>query len=108
MHRSDITLSSTCEVCSSWKECIMSKKGLFEVFEKEVITLCGNERYLVSINRNKKHPADGSTTEITQENCRENIRGIFMEIIYNIVESLENKIIAYIKIFLKFGKPNRL
>ena len=43
------------------------KKGTFEAFEKEAITLCGNERYLVSRNRKKKHPADGSTTEITVE-----------------------------------------
>ena len=37
------------------------------------------------------HPADGSTTEITQENCCENIRRIFMEIIDNIVQSLKKQ-----------------
>ena len=49
------------------------------------------------------HPADGSTTEITQENCCENIRRIFMEIIDNIVQSLKNKIITYVKISTKFN-----
>ena len=34
------------------------------MFEKEAITLCGNESYLVSRNREKKHPVDESTTEI--------------------------------------------
>ena len=71
-------------------------------FQKKAITLCGNERYLVSRNRKKKHPADGSTTEITQESCRENIRRIFIEIIDNIVESLEKKIIAPVKVSTKF------
>ena len=66
----------------------MSKRGTFEVFEKEAITLCGNESYLVSRNRKKKHPADGSTTEFTQESCCKNICKIFIEIIDNIVESL--------------------
>ena len=37
--------------------------------------------YLVSRNRKKKHPADGSTTEVTQESCHENICRIFIEII---------------------------
>ena len=81
----------------------MSKRGTFEVFEKEAITLCGNKSYLVNRNRKKKHLADGPTTEVTQESCHENIRRIFMEIIDNIVESLENKIIAYVKISTKFN-----
>ena len=106
MQRSDITLSSTCEVYSSLKEYIISKRSTFEAFEKEVIKLCGNERYLVSRNRKKKHPADGSTTEITQESCRKNIRRIFIEIIDNRVESFENKIIAYVKISTKFSFSN--
>ena len=42
------------------------------MFEKEAITLCGNESYLVSRNRKRKHPADGSTTEITRESCCKN------------------------------------
>ena len=47
--------------------------------------------YLVSRNRKKKHPADGSTTEVTQESCHENICRIFIEIrIY--IESIENKV----------------
>ena len=71
--------------------------------KKKAITLCGNESYLVSRYRKKKHPADGSTTEITHESCCENIHGIFIEIIYNIVQSLENKIIAYVKISTKFN-----
>ena len=71
-------------------------------FQKKAITLCVNEIYLVSRNRKKKHPADGSTTEITQESCRENIRRIFIEIIDNIVESLEKKIIAPVKVSTKF------
>ena len=71
MQRSDITLSSTCEVYSSLKGYIKSKRSTF---------------YLVSRNRKKKHPAE--------ESCRENIRRIFVEIIDNLVESLENKIIA--------------
>ena len=62
----------------------MSKRGTFEAFEKEAIALFGNESYLVSRNRKKKHQADGSTTEITQESCHENIRRIFIEIIDNI------------------------
>ena len=106
MQRSDITLSSTCEVYSSLKEYIISKRSTFEAFEKEVIKLCGNERYLVSRNRKKKHPADGSTTEFTQESCRKNIRRIFIEIIDNRVESFENKIIAYVKISTKFFFSN--
>ena len=52
----------------------MSKRGTFEAFEKEAGTLCGNESYLVSTNRKKKHLAAGWTTEITQETSRENIR----------------------------------
>ena len=36
----------------------------------------------------ENHPADGSTTKITQESCRENIRRIFIEIIDNMFESL--------------------
>ena len=56
---------------------------------KKKLSLCGNETYLVSKNRNKKHPADQSTTEITKKSCRENIRRIFIEIIDNIVEFLE-------------------
>ena len=84
------------------KEYIKSRRGTFEAFEKEAITLCGNEGYLVSRNRKKKHPADESTTEVTRESCHENIRRIFIEIIDNIVESLENKIIAYVKISAKF------
>ena len=83
-------------------EHIMSKRGIFEASEKEAITLYGNESYLISRNRNKKHPADGSTTEVTQESCRENIRRIFIKIIDNIVETLESKIIAYVKISTKF------
>ena len=80
----------------------MPKRGTLEASKKKAITLCGNERYLVSRNRKKKHPADGSTTEITQESCRENIRRIFIEIIDNIVESLEKKIIAPVKVSTKF------
>ena len=80
----------------------MSKRGTFEASEKEVITLCENESYVVSANRKKKHLADGSTTEITQETSRENIRIIFIESIDNIVESLENNIIAYVKISTNF------
>ena len=83
LQRSDITLTSTCEVYSYLKKYVMPKRGSFEAFEKEAITLCGNERYLVSRNRKKKHPADGSTTEITQESCRGNINRIFIEIIDN-------------------------
>ena len=89
----------------------MSKRGTFEAFEKEGITLCRNKSYLVGRNRKKKHPADESTAEITQESCRENIRRIFTEIIDDIVKCLKHKIIAYVKIstkfFFKFGKPNR-
>ena len=87
-------------------EYFKSKRGTFEGFEKGAITLCGSESYLVTEtkrNRKEKHPADGSTIEITQENCRENIRRIFIEIIDNIVESLENKIIVYVKICTKFN-----
>ena len=54
-----------------WRN-LLSKRGTFDTFEKEAITLCGNESYLVSRNRKRKHPADGSTTEITQESCCEN------------------------------------
>ena len=68
------------------KEYIKSQKITSEAFEKEAITLCGNESYLIGRNRKKKHPAE--------ESCRENIRRIFIEIIDNIVESLENKIVA--------------
>ena len=102
MQRSDITLSSTCELYSSLKEYIKSRRGTFEAFEKEAVTLCRNEGYLVSRNRKKKHPANGSTTEVAQESCHQNIRRIFIEIIDNIVESLEIKIIASVKIFTKF------
>ena len=70
---------------------------------KKAITLCGNYSYLVSRNRNKKHPADGSTTEITLEGCCENICKIFIETIDNIVQSLGKKIIAYVKISAKFN-----
>ena len=79
----------------------MSKRGTFEAFKKEAIILCENESYLVSRNRKKKHPTDGPTSEITQKRYRKNIRIIFIEITYNIVQSLENKIIAYIKISAK-------
>ena len=65
MQRSDIILSSTCEAYSSLKEYIKSRRGIFEAFEKEAITLGGNEGY-INRNRKKKHPADGSTTEVTQ------------------------------------------
>ena len=51
----------------------------------------------------KKHSADGSTNGINQESCRENIRGILTEIIDNIGASLENKIIAYVKICTTFN-----
>ena len=103
MQRSDITLNSTTEVCSSLKKHINSKSGVFEVFEKEAIILCGSESYLVGRNRKKKHPAGGSTTEITQESCRQNIRRTFIQIIDNIVEFLENKFISYVKISTKFN-----
>ena len=79
----------------------MSKRGTIEAFEKEAITLCGNERHLVSRNKKKKHPADESTTKITQESCCENIRRTFIEIMNNIILSLENKIIAYVRISTK-------
>ena len=59
--------------------------------------------HYVERNRKKKHLADGSTTEVTQESRRENICRIFREIIDNIVESLENKIITYVKISSKFN-----
>ena len=52
----------------------MSNRDTFEAFEKENIAFYGNENYLVSRNRKKKHPADRSTIEITQESCRKNIR----------------------------------
>ena len=71
--------------------------------KKKAITLHGKENYLVSRNRKKKHAADGSTTEITQESCRENILRILIEIIDNIVESFENKINAYVKISTMFN-----
>ena len=102
MQKSDITLSSTSEIYSSLMEHIMSKRGTFEASEKEAITLYGNGSYLISRNRKKKHPADGSTTDVTQESCRENIRKIFIKIIDNIVETLESKIIAYLKNSTKF------
>ena len=115
LQRSDITLSSTCEVYSSLKEHIMSKRGTFEAFEKEAIILCGNERHLVSRNKKKKHPADGSTTKITQESCCENIRRTFIEIINNIILPLESKINAYVRIstkkfyfFSNLKNPNQL
>ena len=38
----------------------MSKRGTFEKKKKEATALCWNESYLVSRNRKKKHPADGS------------------------------------------------
>ena len=79
----------------------MSKRGTFEAFEKEAIILCGNESYFVSRNRKKKHPTDGPTSEITKKRYRKNIRIIFIEITHNIVQSLENKIIAYIKLSAK-------
>ena len=79
----------------------MSKRGTFEAFEKEAIILCGNESYFVSRNRQKKHPTDGPTSEITKKRYRKNIRIIFIEITHNIVQSLENKIIAYIKLSAK-------
>ena len=84
MQGSDITLNSALEVCSSLKEHINSKSGTFEAFEKEAMILWGSESYLVSRNRRKKHPAVGSTTEITQESCRQNIRRKFIQIIDNI------------------------
>ena len=59
LQRSDIILNSICEVCSSLKEYAMSKRGKFEAFLKEVITLCRNESYTVSRKRKKRHPADG-------------------------------------------------
>ena len=73
----------SCEFCG------ISKNTFFT--EHLWATVSRNESYLVIRNRKKKHPADGSTTEITQENCCENIRRIFMEIINNIVQSLKKQ-----------------
>ena len=78
LQRSDVTLNSTCEIYSSLKEYIMSKRDTFGEFEKEAVTLCRNESYLVSVIRKKKHPPDGSTTEITQESFCENVFRIFI------------------------------
>ena len=65
MQRADFILNGTCEVYSSLKE----TTGTFEAFKKKkTFTSCENESYLVSRNRKKKHPADGSTTEISREN----------------------------------------
>ena len=70
----------------------MSKRAII-LYEKKI--------YLISRNRKKKHLADGSITEIAQYSRRENICRIFIEIIDNVVQSFENKIIAYVKISAK-------
>ena len=62
----------------------MSKRAII-LYEKKI--------YLISRNRKKKHLADASITEIAQYSRR--------EIIDNVVQSFENKIIAYVKISAK-------
>ena len=81
----------------------MLKRSTFERLVKEVITICGNESYLVSRNRKKKYPADGSANKITQESCRENIRRILIEVVDNIAEPFGNKITAHVNISTKFN-----
>ena len=41
----DITLNNTCEIYSSLKKYIMSKRGTFQAFGKEAIASCKNEIY---------------------------------------------------------------